>query len=305
MRRLTCARSSIAIRDRPALHSRGARGRHHARADDGLALADVVHRHRLVVQRLGSIAGLAMGSRTKALTLLGGSDQLGTSPSWAPDATQIAFTKWGDIFVTSPSVYEKSLTSTGNNANPAWAPDGTRIAFVSSREGRPEIYLMKVDGSDVVRLTYDVGSKIGRPAWSPDSDRIAFNCEVDLDNQDICIINRDGSGLARVTSNSAADADPAWSADGAKIAFSTARFDGVRLVFAVMSPDGSQATQIGSGIGGWGAAWSPDGTRIAFASFCARLHGLYSEIRNLYDETRWHRGVVSRRKWLLRWSDQW
>jgi len=188
----------------------------------------------------------------------------GNEPTWSSDGAQIAFTDGADIFVTSPV---RRLTSTNNNMNPAWAPDGRQIAFVSSRDGRLEIYSMSPDGSDVVRLTYGVASTVGRPAWSPDSRRIAFNCEVDVDNQDICAINRDGSGFTRLTANPATDADPAWSPDGTKMVFSTTRFDGITPLFALMNPDGSQVAQIGSGIGGSRAAWSPDGTRIAFSRY--------------------------------------
>jgi len=38
--------------------------------------------------------------------------------------------------------------------NPAWSPDGSKIAFWSDRNAaNPEIYIMNLDGSDVVRLT--------------------------------------------------------------------------------------------------------------------------------------------------------
>lgn len=40
------------------------------------------------------------------------------------------------------------------------------IAFISSRDGNPEIYTMKADGSGQTRLTNDPASDKS-PAWSP------------------------------------------------------------------------------------------------------------------------------------------
>jgi PKD repeat protein len=215
-----------------------------------------------VIDELGGAGHCSVGG-SYVITPWSG-PRYGGEPTWSPDGAQIAFTD-GDIFITGQGIFERSLTSTHNNWSPAWAPDGRQIAFVSFRDGQSEIYLMSPEGSDVVRLTYNVASRVGRPAWSPDSHRIAFNCEIEVDNQDICAINRDGSGFTRLTANPATDADPAWSPDGTKIVFSTTRFDGTSPIFALMNPDGSQVAQIGSGIAGWRAAWSPDGTRIAFS----------------------------------------
>src|SRR5947209_90183 len=36
---------------------------------------------------------------------------------------------------------------------PDWSPDGRKIAFMSSRDGKPEIYVMDADGSHVTNLT--------------------------------------------------------------------------------------------------------------------------------------------------------
>jgi Tol biopolymer transport system component/PKD repeat protein len=193
------------------------------------------------------------------------SGHAGSESTWSPNGEQIAFTNAGDIFITSQGVFEKNLTGTHNNWSPAWAPDGRQIVFVSRRDGRPEIYLMSPVGSDVVRLTTNVASAVDRPAWSPDSRRIAFNCEIEVANQDICAIDRNGSGFTRLTTDPAADTDPAWSPDGTKILFSSTRFDGTTPMFALMDPNGRQLSLMGSGIAGSRAAWSPDGTRIAFS----------------------------------------
>ena len=53
-----------------------------------------------------------------------------------------------------------------------WSPDASRIAFDSDRTGDVEVYTMKPDGSDVVRLTFDPGSmrrrrtRLTDPPWS-------------------------------------------------------------------------------------------------------------------------------------------
>lgn len=87
-------------------------------------------------------------------------------------------------------------SSLAEESAPRWSPDGQRIAFHSDRDAFPrpdearnlEIYTMKVDGSDVTRLTFNDHSGGGSrsfpgldltaydvfPAWSPDGTRIVF-----------------------------------------------------------------------------------------------------------------------------------
>ena len=85
------------------------------------------------------------------------------------------------------------------------------IAFMSDRDGKPEIYVMDADGSNLARLTNNATFD-GRPAWSPDASKIAFESDRDvLFISEIYVMDADGSNPVRLTNNAARDFDPAWS----------------------------------------------------------------------------------------------
>jgi Tol biopolymer transport system component len=95
--------------------------------------------------------------------------------------------------------------------------------------------------------------------------RIAFDSNRD-GNYEIYIMNADGSGLTRLTTDPAGDGSPAVSPDGARIAFNSER-DGNFEIY-VMNADGSDQARLTTeaGAADLSPAWSPDGTRIAFVS---------------------------------------
>jgi len=96
------------------------------------------------------------------------------------------------------------------------------------------------------------------PTPVPASGRIAFYSSAD-GNDEIYMINADGSGQTRLTNDPLADRYPDWSPDGSKIAWWR---DGQ---IWVMNADGSAQTNL-TNSGGVRPSWSPDGAKIVFES---------------------------------------
>lgn len=57
---------------------------------------------------------------------------------------------------------------------PAWSPDGRSIAFLSTREGKPQIYRMTLNGGEARKLASLAQGCAGPLLWSPDGGRLAF-----------------------------------------------------------------------------------------------------------------------------------
>ena len=147
---------------------------------------------------------------------------------------------------------------TGNDFpsfKPVWSPDGKRLLF----DGFPgETHVVNADGSNQHRLL--VGGQMAR--WSPDGKRITYIGGPEGNNE-IYVMNADGSGQVDLTNAPSDDGLPAWSPNGKRIAFVSDR-TGTGHVY-LMDPDGKNVKQLttGGSVDSW-PAWSPDGAFIAF-----------------------------------------
>ena len=93
----------------------------------------------------------------------------------------------------------------------SWSPDGKRIAYVSNQHGNLELYTMKSDGSDQLRLTRNDRRDI-HPVWSPNGKRIAFvsYSESGDEGGEIFSMDSDGSNQKRLTNSPSDDTSPFW-----------------------------------------------------------------------------------------------
>jgi Tol biopolymer transport system component len=94
---------------------------------------------------------------------------------------------------------------------------------------------------------------------------IAFTSNRD-GNDEIYVMQPNGSGQTRLTTNTAGDQAPAWSPTGGQIAFASNREGGNWDVY-VMNSDGTNQTRLTTSSGfDFRPSWSPDGTKITFYS---------------------------------------
>ena len=127
---------------------------------------------------------------------------------------------------------------------------------------------MNSDGTAQTRLTFNTFPVFSgwSSAWSPDGSKIAFYNPLNgTGNDDIYLMNADGTNKTRITTYAGYDRDPAWSPDGSKIAFGS-WMDGNSDIF-IMNPDGTERTRLTfNTIFDGEPDWSPDGSKIVFTS---------------------------------------
>lgn len=92
------------------------------------------------------------------------------------------------------------------------------LVVAPSASADSEIHSIAVDGTDRRNLTQSPSTSDGVPRPSPDGSRIAFVRTGAAGEQDIWVMNADGSAQ-RPIARPGYDWNPVWSADGARIAF--------------------------------------------------------------------------------------
>ena len=197
-------------------------------------------------------------SRSAQLTSLGG---YSIFPDFSPSGEDVAFTHgaadgpdspasgWRTRRAARRTAWCPPPTAPGlwADAYPAYSPDGSTVLFVRQRleidpsEGFPfpvegQLWTYDLSSGVSTQLTFDATVKDQVPDWSPDGSRIAFGAD-----DDVYVIDADGSDLVNLTSSPASEFGAAWSPRGGWIAFTGGGGDvpaGQRYV-QVVRPDGT------------------------------------------------------------------
>src|SRR5262245_20495682 len=111
--------------------------------------------------------------------------------------------------------------------------------------------------------------RITDPQPSPSGDKVAFvvrstNLEANKGTFDLWLVNIDGTGLTRLTSDPASDTNPRWAPDGKSLYFLSTRSGSSQVWrLPVGGGDPSQVTKLPLDVAN--LTVSPDGSRLAFS----------------------------------------
>ena len=201
------------------------------------------------------------------------------NPVWSPDGRFLYFASdrggnmkfWRMRFADGKAASEPEpvVTPSKYSRHLAFSRDGNRMIFVST-DNRSNIKAVDFDPQTekVVGEPYWItrgDRRIMRPELSPDGKHFVF-CLQRQTQDDIVIVNRDGTNPRDLTNDAAFDRYPRWSPDGKRIAFASDRTGNYEIW--TIDADGTNLKQI-TYTGERGTSfpvWSPDGKRLLYRS---------------------------------------
>ncbi len=144
--------------------------------------------------------------------------------AWAPDGERLIFVRDATLVIVDLRTgQEKTVVApVVNPHSPSWSPDASEIAVTAiGAGGRSDIFVLNVGGSNVRNLTDDRESQHDVD-WSPDGKQLVYSAYVDDNNGGwaLHIISADGSSRRRVSERHMFAVSPSWSPNGRRIAFS-------------------------------------------------------------------------------------
>lgn len=209
------------------------------RPNSQLPRGEVMSIRKLLLAGLAALAFLALGP--SPLAAKGGGQGKPPPDPEPPADPAIAYIRtgsggkgYGDLMVANEDGTNQTVVLAKARqqiiSRPCWSPDGTALVFASDIQG-PAIYTIRIDGTGLTKIT-DVNWSPGStpPVWSPvpaaDGEyKIAFGDHPRNEdgtlapNNDIFLVNLDGSGLQNLTNTpDVYEAFPTWAPSATRLA---------------------------------------------------------------------------------------
>jgi Tol biopolymer transport system component len=133
-------------------------------------------------------------------------------PMWSPEGDRIIFESDRDgnkdLYYIDPAGNNLTQITAhpSRDTHGSWFFDRDEIIFTSDRSGQLEIWKIKIDATGLVQLTTQGGFQ---PRCSPDDTKILLVSNRE-GNEDIYLMNSDGSNLQRLTQAQERDTNPHW-----------------------------------------------------------------------------------------------
>jgi Tol biopolymer transport system component len=228
-------------------------------------------------------------------------DEHVTHYEWSADSQSIIVYTY---FRTTTLDLEGKVTHTryilgDDMANGTLSPDRKLIAYTKAYEPRADsatngrqLWIADADGGNTRMVAEHLVEQkdiylrevtLENIQWSPDSKALAYLLDAQTATEDkfnagrmtfIYLINADGTGERRLTTNEAPEIGFAWSPDSTKIAFRAFRdkqdnqyVSGVYMINVDGSDDHMVAIGEARDTNGWKISWSPDGRYLAYDAY--------------------------------------
>jgi serine/threonine protein kinase/Tol biopolymer transport system component len=201
------------------------------------------------------------------------------NPVWSPDGKYLYFAsdRSGNMSFWRVAIDQKTGKVQGEAAVVS-TPSTFNRHLSFSRNGRRMIYVQTDQRSNIQAIKFDAKAEktVGEPFWITRGDRQIVRPELSPDGtrfvmrvprrtqDDIVVVNRDGTNWRDLTNDKFFDRYPRWSPDGKRIAFTSDRSG--RYEIWMLDADSTNLRQLTFDSPGDTTfpLWSPDGTHIFF-----------------------------------------
>ena len=182
------------------------------------------------------------------------------------DGTQI------DVWVQhlAPVKLTRLTFERADDYKPVLTPDGQRVAFTSARDGVPNLYWQRVDGTGSVERLTSSANQQASGSWHPSGRFLAFQENTPRNGADILIlpVDRDGEkwkiGTPQLfAGGSFNESEPSFSPDGRWLAYTSNELGRAEIFVRSLDDDGKWQVSRG---GGRDAAWSPARRELVYFS---------------------------------------